>query len=99
MPGGMIRGVVGQVKWSYYNAAAINGYTVTRSKTGGWSLRATVVLSDAFKLAQRPLFFVALHAKGEWRWPIESFDLGPSQTLVATLGPPLEESTWAATGL
>lgn len=90
MPGASIRGVVGQIKWAYYNAAAVNGYTVARSPEGQWSLRATIVMSDAFKLSQRPLVFVAPHEKGEWRWPIESFDVGPNQTLVATLGPPLE---------
>ena len=68
-----IRGVVGHIKWSYYVAAALHGYTVQRHKeSGGWSLRGTVVTSDAFKLRQRPLEFVAPHEKGEWRWVIES---------------------------
>lgn len=83
-----ITGVVGQIKWSYYVAAAINGYTVTRSETGAWRLSGTVVLSDAFKLAQRPLMFVAPHAKGEWRWPIIELDVGANQ-LQAILGEPL----------
>jgi hypothetical protein len=84
--------VVGQITWSYYTAAAINGYTVTRSASGQWSLMATVVVSDAYKLRQRPLMFVAPHAKGEWRWPITSLDMvtdrGPNHVL-ATLGAPL----------
>ena len=88
----MIRGVVGQIRWAYYTAAAINGYTVTRSKAGAWSLSATVVLADAFKIAQRPLLFVAPHEKGEWVWPINTLEydsrLGPN--LRATLGTPLE---------
>jgi hypothetical protein len=90
--GGAIRGVVGQITWSYYTAAAINGYTVTRTKAGQWSLAATVVVANAYNLRQRPLMFVAPHAKGEWRWPIESLDMvtdrGPNQ-LQATLGAPL----------
>jgi hypothetical protein len=89
-----IRGVVGQIKWSYYTAASINGYAVRRSPTGRWSLRATIVLADSFKMTQRPLHFVAPHATGEWRWEIESLtlatDRGPTQ-LVATLGPPIEK--------
>lgn len=90
--GARIRGVVGHIRWAYYTAAAIEGYTVTRSKTGQWSLQATVALADAFKIAQRPLFFVAKHKYGEWQWPISSLDydsrLGPN--LRATLGNPLE---------
>lgn len=88
MAGGSITGVVGQIKWGYYNAAAINGYTVTRQGTE-WRLRATVVVSDAFKLAQRPLRFVAPTKYGEWRWPITNFDLNNGQ-LTAQLGPPEE---------
>lgn len=87
MPGAAIRGVVGQVKWAYYMAAALNGYTVRRSATGAWSLRGVVVQADAFKLSQRPLVFVAPHDKGEWRWPILDFEL-QAGTLTARLGPP-----------
>lgn len=85
-----LRGVVGHIKWEYYTAAAINGYTVTRANDGQhWSLTATVVLSDAFKLAQRPLTFVAKHAKGEWRWPIDTLTLQADRhQLTAQLGPP-----------
>ena len=88
--GGRIRGVVGIVKWAYYNAAAINGYTVTRSGDGRWSLTANVVQKDDFKITQRPLFFVAPHAKGEWRWPIETMRIENGMKLVAALGAPLE---------
>jgi glucose/arabinose dehydrogenase len=86
--GGSIAGVVGRIQWSYYNAAAINGYTVTRSETGAWSLRGVVVASDAFKLTQRPLVFVAPYDQGEMRWPIRDLALTPDGTLTATLGPP-----------
>lgn len=74
--------------WSYYKAAAINGYTVTRSDTGAWSLRGIVVASDAFKLAQRPLMFVAPTEHGAMKWPIRTLELQPDGTLAATLGPP-----------
>jgi hypothetical protein len=89
----VIRGVVGHIKWHYYTAAAINGYTVTRSKDRKqWALTATVVLSDAFKMAQRPLTFVAKHAKGEWRWPILAVAVNrDTQQLTAQLGPPQEQ--------
>jgi len=84
----MLKGVVGHIKWHYYVAAQIEGYTVTRSKDRReWALSATVVLSDAFKMAQRPLTFVAKHAKGEWRWPITSMQVD-AHRLTAKLGPP-----------
>lgn len=90
-----MKGVVGQITWGYYTAAAINGYTVTRAGRGAeaqWTLVGTVVIADGFKLMQRPLFFVAPHAKGEWRWPITSIDMGPNvgpNQIRATLGHPL----------
>ena len=85
----MLRGVVGRVKWQYYECAAIEGYTVTRDKKGAWSLTATVVMFDAFKMAQSPLTFVAKHAKGEWRWPIKTMALNrDTHQLTATLAAP-----------
>jgi hypothetical protein len=90
MPGGSIRGVVGVIKWSYYNAAAINGYAVGRLVDKGqttWTLRATVVQADRFKMSQRPLMFVAPFAGGLWSWPILEFDLRGGE-LTAALGPP-----------
>jgi hypothetical protein len=88
----MIRGVVGQIRWHRYPAASINGFTVTplRKDRSRWSLLATVVLSNSFNLAQRPLTFVAKLKHGrEWRWPIESMSTQTRNgvpTLVAELG-------------
>jgi len=83
-----IRGVVGYICWHHYRAAAINGYTVTKVSRDGrrWSLTATVVLSDALKMRQRPLVFEATHKKGEWRWPITTLELHDGHRLIATLG-------------
>lgn len=81
MAGGLIRGVVGQVKWGYHNAAAIDGYTVSRDKaTKRFSLVGTVVLSDSFKLKQKPLRFVAPFVTKDgkpsaWEWLITEFEL------------------------
>lgn len=96
-----LTGIKGSIRWHYYTAAAIEGYTVTRSKDGQWSLRAKVVLSDAYKMAQEPLTFVAMHTKKgldgtcvvktEWRWPILSCQLVDHQ-LTARLGPPQDTS-------
>jgi hypothetical protein len=75
------------VKWHHYTAAAINGYTVTRSPETGITLEATVVLKDAFKLSQRPLMFEAPHKTGVWRWPIVDFQIYEPGRLTARLGP------------
>lgn len=89
MAGGSIKGVVGQIKWGYYVAAAINGFTVSRSPSNEWRVTGVVVREDAFNITQRPLVFVAPHAKGEWRWPIESLHIVDG-TLTARLCPPTE---------
>ena len=47
-----IRGVVGRIDWGYFAAAAINNYTARRAADGTWTLRATVVRVDAFKIRQ-----------------------------------------------
>ncbi len=86
----MIQGVVAAIKWQYYTAAAINGYSVACAKDGSWSASGIVVLADAFKMAQRPLVFVAKHRKGEWRWPIHTMTIHPDgHRWTAALGPPL----------
>jgi hypothetical protein len=85
----MITGRVGHIRWAYYTAAQIEGYTVARTRDGKWSLTAIVVLADSFKMAQRPLTFTAKHAKGEWRWPITSMTLNQdTKRLTAELGAP-----------
>lgn len=83
-----ISGVDAHIRWAYYKAASLNGYTVTRAGQQ-WSVRGVVVLADSFKMTQRPLLFVATHAKGEWRWPILSHELHEGH-FTAQLGPPLE---------
>jgi len=89
-----IRGIVGRIDWGYFAAAAINGYTAHQLADGQWSLHATVVTFDAFKIRQRPLVFVAPHQDGEWRWPIRTVDLGDGpgpRELQATLGAQLPQ--------
>jgi hypothetical protein len=93
------RGVVAEICWTpgrdRYPAAGIRGYTIARAvPTGRLTLRATVLLSDAFKLAQRPLTFVLPCRLGkpphqrdaEFLYPLESFTLRDS-VLEGTLGP------------
>jgi len=89
----IIRGVVGQIRWAYYTAAQVEGFTVIRNQTprppgvpARWSMRGRVVLTDPFKLTQKPLIFVAPHAKGKWQWPIEDLVITDGE-LTARLGP------------
>lgn len=89
---GMIRGVVGQIRWSYYVAASVTNFTVTRhgSTTGAtvrWTLRATLVLADAFKLSRKPLVFQVETKKGLMTWPITDLVI-TDRDVTATLGTP-----------
>lgn len=79
-----IRGVVGQILWSYHVAASVQGYTIRlNKKTRRGTLRATLATSDTFKLAQQPLTFVAL-GLGRWAMTDHQIDNG---TVTATLAP------------
>jgi hypothetical protein len=80
-----ITGVVGQLKWAYYMAGAINGYTVARVNATTWTLAGTLVTADPFKMSQRPLVFVAPHQGGEWRWVVQELVVHGAQ-VSATLG-------------
>jgi hypothetical protein len=86
----VLSGAVGHIKWGHYTAAALTVYTATPSNPARteWTVRATVVLDDAFKMAQRPLVFVAKHAKGEWRFPIRSVARDEAGALMASCGEP-----------
>lgn len=79
------RGVDGSLRWGYQAAAVLRAWTLTKVDAG-WTLTATVVSTDAFRVAQRPLVFVAPHATGAWRWPIGELQI-VGASLTATLGP------------
>lgn len=81
-----VRGVDASLRWGYQSAAILRAWTVTKDDHGVWSLAASVVSTDAYRVAQRPLVFVAPHATGAWRWPIETLQIAGA-SLSATLGP------------
>jgi hypothetical protein len=87
-----IRGHVALLKWAYYNAAAVEGYTITRDARKVWTATGALVPGavDAFKLAQRPLFFVAPFKGGAWRWEVEALTLEGGH-FTARLGPRVTE--------
>lgn len=93
MPGGVIRGRVAVLKWAYYDAATIEGYTVMPSPTNGWTATATVVSTNAYNLdAGRragALVFQAPIQGVAWRWPVLRYDLHDG-VLRADLGPLLD---------
>ena len=45
MPGAVIRGVTARIVWARFPAAVVEGYTVTRSRAGAWSLVSATVIS------------------------------------------------------
>lgn len=81
-----VRGVNGSLMLGYQIAGSLGAWTVTRSDDV-WSLTATVVNTNAFRISQRPIVFEARHAKGVWRWPITSLQIAGA-SLTAVLGPP-----------
>jgi hypothetical protein len=93
MVGGVIRGHVAILKWQYYDAATIEGYTVTHSSDHDWTATARVVSTNAFNLAAGTragaLVFHAPIQGGVWRWPIRRYEL-TNGALRADLGPPLD---------
>jgi len=86
----VIEGVIAELRWGCYTAAGIHGYRLSWKRTARqWSLSATVVLADAFKIAQRPLVFDAAVRDAQWEFDVQSFDLaGLHGPLTARLGLP-----------
>lgn len=61
-----LKGVAGEVRWSYHRAAVLGAW-----KMEGASLSATVLEQDTFRLSQQPLEFVVPRPNGAaWSWPI-----------------------------
>lgn len=84
-----IRGHVASITWHYYTAAALEAYTVTFDRERRqWTVVATVVHADAYKMTQRPLVLVATIKDGAWRWPVLEARVENGR-LLATLGAPL----------
>lgn len=83
-----IRGVVGQIKWAWHVAAALHGFEVILNKrTGGGTLRGTIVVTNPTYLAQSPLEFVLPYQGGTQRWRIDHYELEHPGTVRATLSP------------
>lgn len=89
-PAGTLSGVDASIEWTYYKAAAVNGYRVMRDPdTRQWWAVGTIVLADAFKLSRSPLEFVARYKGGAWRWPIVDPVPRVAGPFRIRLGPPI----------
>ena len=80
-----VQGVLAVIRHGYHVAGTVGAWTVTRGEHG-WTLTASIVKTDTFRMSQRPLVFVAGHALGVWRWPITSLQM-TGASLTAVLGP------------
>ncbi len=61
-----LKGLAGEVRWSYHRAASLGAWTLE-----GTTLSATVIEADTLRLSQSPLSFVVPRPKGTaWSWPI-----------------------------
>lgn len=76
-----VRGQAAVLKWGYHDAATLGSWTLYLG-----TLTAAVVSADQFRITQQPIVFVASHAAGAWRWPIEALSIADG-TLTARLGP------------
>ena len=74
-----MRGQAGELRWSYHRAAEVRQWELF-----GSTLTATLVTSDAYRLAQSPLTFVVPRANGAWSWPLESLQVD-GQSITATV--------------
>lgn len=81
-----VSGVQGILRHGYHKAGTLGAWTVTRNE-GTWTLSASIVETDAFRISQRPLAFVAQHQHGMWRWPIVGELQITGASLTAVLGP------------
>jgi hypothetical protein len=87
----LIRGAAAQIRWAYYVAAGVEGWTAMQAPPrpgvrDRWTLTARIVGEDKFKMAQRPLLFVTHVRDKRWLFQIQEFRI-VGDTLTATLGP------------
>jgi len=80
-----ISGVTGSLKWSYHEAGLLGAWTVTTAE-GVRTLSVTLLKSDAYRVSQRPLVFVASVANAVRRWSVSELQI-QGASLTAVLGP------------
>lgn len=87
-----ITGAVAYVRWTYYDAATIEGFSITRAGDA-WAVAGRVVQSNSFNLTQRPLTFVVpvvwQGRPRDWVWPVRTCAI-ESGVLRGFLGTPAQ---------
>lgn len=82
-----IRGAAGSLLWGYHAAADLHTWSIARTPSGAWRLRARLGRVDRFQARQRGVLFAAPRPGGFWAWPVMDLEIGEAEIL-ATLGPP-----------
>jgi len=67
-------GQSGQIRYGFYEAAAIGPWQLDAESDGRATIRARVVVANAYYLTQRPLCLVLSRANITWQWR----DVAPS---------------------
>jgi len=76
----IVRGVAGEIRWSYHRAATLGAWTIDAGR-----LTATVDTADAFKMTQSPLTFTVRRDSGVvWSWDLRETQINGS-SLTATV--------------
>lgn len=88
-----VRGQRGSLLWGAGDAARLGVWSATRPQRGqAWTLRASLLWHDSYRVQQLPLMFTAPRTSrpsGLWCFPVIPNSLRiTGQSLVAQLGPP-----------
>ncbi len=82
----VMKGATARLQWGYYPAAELAAWSVSADPSGGGTLTATVIQSDALRVAQQPLTLVVPRPQGSWRWSVASLQIAGT-SLTATVRP------------
>lgn len=84
-----LKGVTGEIRWSYLPAVIFGPWTLQTTPTGG-SLEAEVISVDAFRATQSPLIAAVRIGRQTLTYPVEQWQQ-TGQRVFANLGPRIRE--------
>lgn len=79
-----LTGVRARIEYGYMVAAVVADYTLSGNRDD-LTVTGRLVDPHGFRLQQRPLRFVAPHARGAWTWPIDTLTITATR-ITARLG-------------
>lgn len=85
-----LRGVTGEIKWSYLPALVFGPWTLQTTPTGG-SLEAEIVTSDAYRMTRSPLTVSVRMGRQSLTYPVEQWQVSGARVYV-TVGPRITEA-------